>query len=114
MPPGPRARTLQVANQAEEVNALFYERGWTDGLPIVPPTEAAAVEAMLRYTDRDPADVIGILPPRQGEATVERIAINAATAGCLPRYLPVVVAAVKAVSRPVTVPIASIQDLVRE
>ena len=94
-----RARTLQVEDSLTEINDLFYERGWTDGLPILPPTEAAVAE-MLRATDRETGEVIGVLPPRQGEATVERIAINAVMAGCLPIYLPVVIAAVQAVADP--------------
>jgi hypothetical protein len=68
---GPRARLLDIEDDFTEINETFYERGWTDGLPIVPPTEAA-VTAMLRATDRDPDEVLGVLPPRQGEATVER------------------------------------------
>ncbi|MFH1487091.1 MAG: UGSC family (seleno)protein [Chloroflexota bacterium] len=80
-------------------NALFYERGWTDGLPIVPPT-AEEVQQMLRYTDRDPQDVVAKVAPRWGKATVEKIAINAVMAGCLPEYFPAVIAAVQAVSEP--------------
>jgi hypothetical protein len=55
---------------------------------------------MLEGTDRDRDEVIGVLPPRQGEATVEKIAINAVMAGCLPEYLPVVIAAAEAVAQP--------------
>jgi hypothetical protein len=96
---GSRARTFEAEDSFAELNELYYERGWTDGLPIMPPTEAA-VAAMLRGTDRAPDEVVGVLPPRQGEATVERIAINAVMAGCLPEYLPVVIAAVEAVADP--------------
>lgn len=99
MTAGTRARTLQVEDSFQEVNELFYERGWTDGLPIVPPDDEL-VAAMLRYSDRAADDVVALLPPRQGEATVERIAINAVMAGCQPQYLPVVLAAVQAVSDP--------------
>ena len=93
------ARLIDLDDSFAEINETFYERGWTDGLPIVPPTEGA-VATMLEGTDRDPQQVIGVLPPRQGEATVERIAINAVMAGCLPEYLPVVITAVDAVSQP--------------
>jgi hypothetical protein len=93
---GPRARTLQLPSSFQEINTVFYERGWTDGLPIVPPTENAVAE-MLAWTDRDPLEVVGVLPPRQGEATVEKIAINAVMAGCLPQYLPVIIAAIQAI-----------------
>src|SRR5205823_4374405 len=77
---GPAARSLQVPDSFREINAAFYERGWTDGLPIVPPTEEAVAE-MLRWTDRAPSDVVAVLAPRQGLATVEAIAINAVMAG---------------------------------
>jgi hypothetical protein len=95
----PRARLIEIEDSFAEINETFYERGWTDGLPIVPPTEDN-VEAMLMGTDRDREEVAGVLAPRQGEATVEKIAINAVMAGCLPEYLPVVIAAVEAVSQP--------------
>ncbi|HEY7295851.1 MAG TPA: hypothetical protein VH916_12475, partial [Dehalococcoidia bacterium] len=96
MTAGPRARTLQLPSSFQEINTVFYERGWTDGLPIVPPTENAVAE-MLAWTDRDPLEVVGVLPPRQGEATVEKIAVNAVMAGCLPQYLPVVITAIRAI-----------------
>jgi len=83
----------------EEIDALYQERGWTDGLPIVPPTESA-VREFLRWTDRDPREVLGVLPPRQGEATVERIAANAVMAGCRPEYLPVILAGIEALADP--------------
>jgi hypothetical protein len=97
--PGPAAATFEFPGAVEEIDAHYQERGWTDGLPIVPPTEAA-VRAMLAFTDRDPREVLGVLPPRQGEATVERVAINAVMAGCRPEYLPVLVAAVEALADP--------------
>ena len=96
---GPAAATLRAEGGFLGVNALFGERGWTDGLPIVPPTEPLVRET-LSWTDHDPRDVIAILPPRQGEATVEKIAINAVMAGCEPRYLPVVIAAIRAIGDP--------------
>ena len=96
---GPAATVFSYPGAYETIDAHYQERGWTDGLPIVPPTEPA-VHAFLRETDRDPRDVIGVLPPRQGEATVERIAANAVMAGCLPRYFPVVLAAIEAMADP--------------
>lgn len=77
-----------------EANRRLYDEGWTDGLPVVPPTEDA-VEWMLTGTDRDRKDVIAILAPANGEASVEAIAVNAVMAGCLPEYLPVVITAVE-------------------
>ncbi|HBH03364.1 MAG TPA: hypothetical protein DDZ42_15835 [Candidatus Rokubacteria bacterium] len=81
------------------MDALYQERGWTDGLPIVPPTEAA-VREFLGFADREPREVVGVLPPRQGEATVERIAVNAVMAGCRPEYFPVLLAAIEALADP--------------
>jgi len=96
---GPAAATFVFPGAYDEVDAHYQDRGWTDGLPIVPPTEAAVAE-FLGWTDRDPREVVGVLPPRQGEATVERLAINAVMAGCRPEYLPVVVAAIEALADP--------------
>jgi hypothetical protein len=96
---GPAARVFEFPGAFEEIDALYQERGWTDGLPIVPPTEAA-VRAFLATTARDPREIVGVLPPRQGEATVERIAANAVMAGCRPEYFPVVLAAVEALADP--------------
>jgi len=75
----------------EEVNRFFYRRGWTDGLPIIPPTEAAVAE-MLAGTDLPPDHLLGKLQSRDGKATIEKIAVNAVMAGCLPTYLPVLIA----------------------
>ncbi len=84
-----------VADSAEAVSNLFFEKGWSDGLPTIPPTREA-VERMLAGTNRDPADIAAAIPPRWGEATVEKIAINAVMAGCLPDYLPLIITAVTA------------------
>ena len=73
---GPAAKTFRLDGAYAAINRLYQERGWTDGLPIVPPTDEAVREC-LRWTDRDSREVVAVLPPRQGEATVERIAINA-------------------------------------
>ena len=84
-----------VADSVEAVNNFFLEKGWSDGLPIIPPTKEA-VEEMLAGTTRDPADVVTEVPPKWGVATVEKIAINAVMAGCLPGYLPLIITAVEA------------------
>jgi hypothetical protein len=76
----------------EEVNRFFYRRGWTDGFPIIPPTEEAVAE-MLTGTDLPADHLLGKLQSRLGKATVEKIAINAVMAGALPTYLPVLIAA---------------------
>ncbi len=75
----------------EEVNRFFYRRGWTDGLPIIPPTEEA-VKEMLTGTDLPADHLLGKLQSRMGKATIEKIAINAVMAGALPTYLPVIIA----------------------
>lgn len=71
---------------------IWYERGVTDGLPVVPPTRDR-VERMLRGTHRSPTERLGEMPPNYGRLTVEKVAINAVMAGCRPDYLPVLVAA---------------------
>jgi hypothetical protein len=86
---------VELAEREDEFEAMF-DRGWTDGLPTVPPT-AARVLAMLRGTTRRPDDVVAVVPPDLVEATVEKIAVNAVMAGCRPEYLPVVIAALEAV-----------------
>jgi hypothetical protein len=77
----------------------FVNRGWTDGLPVLPPTEAA-IDAMIAGDGLDKNDIIGVIPPVNGIATVEKIAANAVMAGCLPDYFPLVLAAVKGVLKP--------------
>jgi hypothetical protein len=72
-----------------------FERGWTDGLPVVPPTEKR-VRRMLQGTLRAPDEIVGIIPPNQAPCTVEKVAVNTVMAGCKPEYLPVVLAAVEA------------------
>ena len=81
----------------DEINQFFYQRGWTDGLPIIPPTEAAVVE-MMTGTDLPAAHLVEKLEPRLGKATIERIAINAVMAGCLPTYMPLLIAGVQALA----------------
>jgi hypothetical protein len=74
----------------------MFARGWSDGLPLVPPTEERVLR-MLDGTSRDSQEVVGLIPPALAAATVEKIAINAVMAGCKPEHLPVVLAAVEAV-----------------
>jgi hypothetical protein len=93
------AKRIRVAEDPEEVFRLLYERGATDGLPIIPPTPER-VDRMLSAASRPRTEVIATLPPRDTPATVEAVAINAVMAGCLPEYLPVVLAAVEAMSQP--------------
>ena len=82
-----------------DAGALYYRRGWTDGLPILPPT-LDRVDAMLRACPRGRNESLGELDPLKGVATVERVAANAVMAGCAPEHFPVVVAAVEALAEP--------------
>jgi len=91
---GLTSRRVEFASLEDEFEAMF-DRGWSDGLPLVPPTEARVVR-MLEGTTRDADDVVAIAPPDLVECTVEKVAINAVMAGCKPEYLPVVIAALEA------------------
>lgn len=95
---GLNARKVEFGEDEDEIEAI-YERGWTDGLPVVPPTQRRVLR-MLGGTTRDPNEVIGVCPPNLVALTVEKVAINAVMAGCKPEYLPVVLAAVEAVLDP--------------
>ncbi len=94
-----RAATFETLNDLDAINRLYRERGWSDGLPIVPPT-VERVTRMLQQTSREPDDVVAYIAPGFGAATVEHIAINAVLAGCDPEYLPVLIAATEAVTAP--------------
>ena len=78
----------------------FIDKGWTDGLPIIPPTQDLVEKMLAGVPDRDPQELIGAVPPRWAQATVQICAVNAVMAGCLPQYLPVLLAAVQAVLEP--------------
>ena len=96
------SRRFDCEDSLEGVYAWFErccEAGWTDGLPVMPPT-ARAVAEMLRYTDRDRHEEVARIVPRKGVATVEKIAVNAVMAGCRPEYLPVLITAVEAMAHP--------------
>ena len=76
-----QSERFEVDDELWAAQTYFEEKGWTDGLPIVPPTEERVLR-MLAATQRDPQEVIGVVPPRWAPATVEKIAINAVMAGC--------------------------------
>jgi hypothetical protein len=78
---------------------IMVARGWTDGLPVLPPTHAA-VAAMVEASDLDKDFTMGVIPPLNGIATVEKIAANAVMAGCLPQYFPILLAALRCVALP--------------
>jgi hypothetical protein len=94
-----RAERFEIPDDIWAAQTFFEQKGWSDGLPVIPPTEEHVVQ-MLAATRRAPDAVIGIVPPRWAEATVEKIAINGVMAGCKPEYMPVLIAAVEALTDP--------------
>jgi hypothetical protein len=88
----------EVSDPAEAIE-FYYAKGWTDGLPVVPPTEAS-IRAMLDAVGLEPGEEITFIENRQVSVTAEKVAINAVMAGCLPEYMPVVVAAIEAIGDP--------------
>ncbi|MGE0422908.1 MAG: thioredoxin family protein [Reyranellaceae bacterium] len=88
------SRPVEIGGYEDDVEACF-ERDWSDGLPVVPPTPVRVLR-MLRGTTRDPKEVLGMMPPDYPACTVEKVAINAVMAGCKPEYMPVLLAAVEA------------------
>jgi hypothetical protein len=88
---------IQELDDAFAVNEHYQRNGWTDGLPIVPPTEEQVWKS-LNAARLAPTDIIGVETVRQRPITAEKVAINGVMAGCLPSYMPVLVAIVKAMS----------------
>ena len=99
MPTPLTSRALNIQGDLEDAIGYCYEAGWTDGLPIIPPTEDR-VARMVAGTARRPDEIIARVAPAPGAATVEKIAINAVMAGCGPEHLPVLIAAVAAMAEP--------------
>jgi len=93
------ASAVVEVDDAFEANEVFQANGWTDGLPVVPPTEAG-VAKFLAAAALQPNDTIGVEPVRRRRITAEKIAIAALMAGCLPEYMPVVMAIIKAMCQP--------------
>jgi hypothetical protein len=92
-----RSRRVEFSPLEDDFEAM-WERGWSDGLPVVPPTERRVL-AMLDATHRSPDEIVAVVAPNLVPVTVEKVAINAVMAGCRPEYLPVVLAAVEAAGR---------------
>lgn len=86
---------VEVFSSAEEFQQAFLESGWTDGLPVIPPTEKAVAE-FLKFTDLPPEKSLGAIPPAQRETTVRHVAANGVMAGCPPEFMPVLIAFVQA------------------
>ncbi len=97
--PRQRIEVIRGPGAADRLQELFLRRGWSDGLPVVPPT-AARVKEALAFTPLAATEVLGEVEPLNGMATVEKVAANAVMAGCRPEYLPVVLAAVACVLDP--------------
>ena len=89
-----QARKIELA-ESEDIMEACFERGWSDGLPLVPPTPLRGTR-MLSSTDRSANEIVGSVPPDNRPCTIEKIAINAVMAGCKPDYLQVVIAALRA------------------
>ena len=96
----PDAREIVLRGTFEEVNAYFYERQWSDGLPIVPPTLEKIAE-FLSFTERAPDESLGVLLPENRAATIWAVAVNGVMAGCRPQYMPILVALAEAMADPV-------------
>jgi hypothetical protein len=92
------SREVLLAESPDPIEACF-DRGWSDGLPVVPPTPER-VFAMLKGTSRSREEIVGRIPPDYADCTVEKAAINAVLAGCKPEYFPVVLAAIEAALAP--------------
>ena len=95
----PADRDVVFTGTFEQVNEYFLSNQWSDGLPIVPPT-IAKVEEFLRYADRSPDEVLGILHPSLAAASVWNVAVNGVMAGCRPEYMPVLLAIAEVMADP--------------
>ncbi|MEE2891319.1 MAG: hypothetical protein VX766_04190 [Pseudomonadota bacterium] len=93
------ASTLHTVDDFAAAQEVFHERGWTDGLPVVPPT-AEAVQACLDWVLMPPKQLVGVEPVRGRPITAEKIAVNAVMAGCRPEHFPAVVTAWSAMLQP--------------
>ena len=87
-------------NEHDDPMEICFERGWSDGLPVTPPTDERVLR-MLKGTRLKPDESVGLIPPNLAPCTVEKVAINAVMAGCLPEYMPVLLAVIEAALEPV-------------
>ncbi len=93
------AERFKFKGTVRDVNRLFFDKGWSLGLPIIPPTPEQ-VAAMLKGTSRKPGEILWEIPPRKGVLTVELVAVHAVMAGCKPEYMPLLLAIVEAMKDP--------------
>lgn len=98
-PVEPSPKDVVFEGTLDDVQEFFNDNLWTDGLPIIPPT-IERVEKFLRFTDRSPDEVIGVLVPENRQATVWNIAVNGVMAGCRPEYMPILIAVIEAIADP--------------
>ena len=89
------AAECQISGTFAEIQRVFLDSGWTDGLPVVPPTKQAVAE-FLRFTDLPPDRSLGAIPPAQRDVTVRHVAVNGVMAGCPPEFMPLLLAFVEA------------------
>jgi len=94
-----RVEVIRGRDPRRRANELFYLRGWTDGLPIVPP-EVGMVEQMVECAGLPRDHIVAELEPLRGLATVEKIAVNAVMAGCLPEYISILITLTEAIASP--------------
>ena len=94
------AKRFKFSGTYADVNDMFQKRKWSLSLPIVPPT-VDKVAAMLKGTKRNPAEVLWVVPPRQGMLTVELVAALGVMAGAKPEHMPLLIATVEAMADPV-------------
>jgi len=88
---------VYVEPDAEKISYELYMKKQTDGLPVIPPTEER-VRKLIEFSGLDKDELIAVLPPRSGKATVEKIAVNSVMAGCIPQFMPVIHHSIKAIS----------------
>ena len=95
----PERDHIVFSGDYDAMQEYFLEQGWSDGLPIVPPT-LERVDRFLRHTRRDRDEVLGVLLPEQREATVWNVAVNGVMSGCRPEYMPLLLTIVEAIADP--------------
>lgn len=95
----PGQREVVFVGTLEQIQHEFEARGWMDGLPVIPPT-LEQVERLLAFTDREPDELLGVLPPDGREATVWTVAVNGVMAGCRAEYMPLLIAIVECIADP--------------
>ena len=97
--PEPGPQDIVAEGSLDEIEEHFLRMGWSEGLPIVPPTRDR-VQQFLRFTDRSPNEIIGVLSPGRREATVWNVAVNGVMAGCRAEYMPILLAVVECIADP--------------